>query len=362
MSQFRFTIRDIWKKPAIYVFFIIQLFLATVCLSIPLEQMVYSASRRQLTNHFNDFDITFFSPYMETSSGISDGFPVLKKILEEKAGYSTISYMKLPDSDTESGPEIIIGLGAFAEVFGIEGHGEGTSVLIGNKVRSLDMGDSIELEVGLENVARKYNVNGRLPTGSIYIPDGAVYSLDNSVVVLTDDLEPLFLSHFHELIFNAALINANSQDIHDFAIAIKDATGIVLYPTDSSVAAKRLNQLYRDGYIFTSFFVVTLTFVIFGVIINILQLMDSNLREHSIHLLIGARMHHLYIRTIAYVLIQISLPLFLSAHAITILRPVAPLPLPILALLLAVFTFLIALVPIMKLSKQDFTLYLRSDG
>ena len=358
MSQLRFTIRDIWKKPAIFVFFIIQLFLATVCLSIPLEQMIYSASSRQLTNYYNDLDITFFNPYMETTSGIRDAFPVLKKILEEKTGYSTINYMKLSDPDSE----IIIGLGAFADVFGIEGYGGGTSVLIGNEVVSLDLGDSIELEVGLENVARKYKVNGRLPADSVYIPDGAVYSLDNSVVVLTDDLEPLFLSHFHELIFNVALVNTNPQAIHDFVIDIKEATGIVLHPSDCLAAVKRLNQLFRDGFIFTSFFVVTLTFVILGVIINILQLMDSNLREHSIHLLIGARMHHLYTRTIAYVLLQISLPIFLSAHVITILRPIAPLPLSILALLLAVFTFLIALVPIMKLSKQDFTLHLRSDG
>ncbi len=355
MIQFINAVRDIWKKPIIFILFVGQLMISLLFFSVMVEQVIYVAPYRQHTSQISDYNITFFHRNIPTRFRFRDAFTLLT-FLAEKDSYSTITTARLPEHpDTQ----LVIGLGAFADVFGFDVDTR-TTVLVGSELTSLEPGDVLSLGPDKGEL----NISGCLPSGASYVSGGSSNGLDNTILILTDDFERFYDEQYApELLGNFCLINLNPQDIVEYITAVRETTGLILHPTDlNSYATQRSKTLLRDGLIFTTFFLATLAFVLLGIITSILQLIDSNLREYAIHLLNGAKMHHLYTRTIIYIVLQISFPIFWTAHMLTIVRPISPLPMPVLLLLLAVSAFFIALVPIRKLSKKEFIFYLRSDG
>lgn len=362
-NQCSFALKDIWRRPVLFSFFALQLIVALLFVSFLFEQLAFLSLYISNVDKVAAHNLTFFRPHSQTHSAISqEAQDSLKEIFDvNQSGYSLIESISLSGL---SDIDIVVAVGAFAEVYSIDhivsDSDQEIVVLIGNQVKSLDLGDTIDFG---QTRTTSLEVNARLPAGAAYVKTGSVNSLDDSILILADmeTMGNYYYKHYiTDIVFNSVLVNPTRDELVNFVTTMQG--NFVLNPVNLiTYAQQRHKQLYNDSLIFLLFFLVTLGFVILGIIANILQLINRNIREYAIHLLHGATLQHLYSRLVIYVCLLVSPPLLISSYLLSVLRPVAPLSLSVLLLLILSFTFLIACVPIVKLSKTDVPSYLRSD-
>jgi len=368
MTQLWFALRDIWRKPIVFVFFAIQLSIPLLFSWVSLD---YALDAMRYIRHVNQVaskNVVFFSPHLGAMNQwhISQGAKELlvATLDESRRGYSVVESVRLRNYPNLN---IVIGLGAFGEVFQLDSGSKDHSkplLLIGHKVDALQVGSTVEF--GERNVA-ELTVMGRLPQGASYIKTGALESLDNSMLILAEaqSIMGYFFNDWEygtEIVHNTCLLNPTGEELINYVSLMSKETGMALNPRDLSGYAKQHfgGNFYGSLY-FLIFFGIAMLFVIVGIVTNMLQLLDSRMTEYAIHLLSGASMWHLFSRIVIYLFLLVGPPVMLvawfifSMYSVPLSRLIGVVP-PLIC-----FVLLLASIPLIKLQQTDIFARLRSD-
>ncbi|MDP3488127.1 MAG: hypothetical protein Q8S19_09380 [Bacillota bacterium] len=368
MTQLGFALRDIWRKPIVFVFFAIQLsvplLFSCLYLDFTLEAMRYIRNVKEVSNH----NVVFFSPYLGTMNQwrISQGAKELlvATLDESRRGYSVVESVKLRNYPNLN---IVIGLGAFGEVFQLDNYSKDHSkplLLIGHEVDALQVGSTVKF--GGRNVA-DLTVMSRLPQGASYLKTGALKSLDNSLLILAEakSMMGYFFNDWEygtQIVHNTCLMGPTGEELTNYVSFMLKETGVALNPKDLTAYAKQHYEgnFYGSLY-FLIFFGITMVFVVVGIVTNMIQLLDSRMTEYAIHLLSGARMWHLFSRIVIYLILLVSPPVIIvssflfSMYRVPLSRLIGVVP-PLIC-----FVLLLAGFPLVKLHNTDIFSHLRSD-
>ncbi|MBT9158576.1 MAG: hypothetical protein DDT36_01593 [Firmicutes bacterium] len=366
ITQLVFAFRDIWRKPVIFGFFAIQLVVALFFGFVSLDQVRTSVQHTTVARGLADSRLVFFSPNIATlpQRRLTPTELMVTTLDESQRAYSVVTSVKLQDYPSLN---VVVGLGAFAETFRLAGDLSAIPkpiAFVGHDVDVVQVGGVVEFgERNTENIA----VRSRLPRGASYILRGTPTNLDDSLVILVDAKSVLgyfFNSwqHFDEIMVNMCLVDPTGAELAQFVSRILNDAGVALNPIDLNAHSRQVHDgNFYGALFFLVFFGITMVYTLVGIVVNMLQLIDSHLSEYAIHLLSGARMWHLYARVFIYVFVLVSPPVmlvswfFLLMHQMPMYGLVGVVP-PLICLILLLAGF-----PILKLYKTDLFAHLRSD-
>lgn len=368
LTQLLFAGKDIWRKPVVFVFFVIQLVVSTFFGFLSLDQAATFARNIKSVGNVTNSHIVFFSPTLETLIQrriTQGGNDLLVNTLDGGLrAYSTVLSARLQDHPKL---DLVVGLGEFADVFQLEGSISDLVkpvVLVGHNVVHLQVGDTVRF--GELNTA-SLTVGRRLPQGASYILRATPTSLDDSVVILTDVESMLThyyrgFQHFDEILVNLSLINPTGSEMSQFVASVLREVGVAVNPMDlNTYSRQRQGDAFYGALFFLAFFGITLAYVLVGIVANILMLLESHMSEYAIHLLSGAQMRHLYSRVVIYIALLVVPPLLLVSmllllmHQTPLVRIISVIPPAI------VLVIVLAGIPVLRLRKADLSAYLRSD-
>jgi len=368
MTQLAFAIRDIRRRPVVFVFFAIQLVVVLLFLPIMAQSTIISSRNIRIAQSMADNRMVFFSQTLGTfvrRSVTPDGGRWLSSALDENlSAYSVVSSIKLRQHPDLA---VVVGVGSFSELLQIKDHDSmpaGPIALIGYDVSTLRVGDRVSFgERNTEDIL----VHQRLPRGAHYIKRGTPQLLDNSLVVLTSAESVLgffFVGyhHFDEILVNTSLVRPSGADLLYFVSGVREMTGVALHPIDlNDYSQQHHGGAFYGALFFLIFFAITSAYVLVGIVANIVLLLENHMSEYAIHLLSGASLWHLYARVFIYITLLVGPPLFLASILLRYMyqAPWAQLfsVIPLLGGLVAI----IAVVPIIKLRQSDIFLHLRGD-
>lgn len=368
MTQFAFALRDVRRRPVVFVFFAIQLVVVLLFLPIVAQSAITSSRHIRIAESMADNRMVFFSQTLGTfvrRSVTPDGARWLSSALDENLrAYSVVSSIKLREHPDLA---VVVGVGAFSELLQLKGHDSmpaGPVALIGNNVGSLRVGDYVSFG---ERNTKDILVHHRLPRGANYIARGTPQTLDNSLVILTsaESIMGFFYvgyHHFDEILVNTSLIRPSGADLLYFVSGVREMTGVALHPIElNDYSQQHHGGAFYGAVFFLVFFAITSAYVLVGIVVNIVLLLENHMSEYAIHLLSGARLWHLYARVFIYITLLVGPPLLLAS---ILLRSMYQAPwaqlfgaIPLLGGLVSI----IAVVPIIKLRKSDIFLHLRGD-
>lgn len=367
ITPWRFAFRDIRKEPLLFAFFAFQMIVATFFLSIYMDRVISLARDIDQVSRFSQHDLTFFSPHLGTVSQrriTERAAELLREIFDlKRAGYSVIETIT-PEGYPDV--KVVAGVGAWEEIFLQDispPRNQDIAVFVGSRVKSIEVGDGVKFG---KTRTVELNVSGRLPEGSVYFQGGSPLSLDHALLFLVD-FQCLTETYYpawyfwDEIIFNTVLVNPSGEELLEFITGIREETGLILNPFDQDYYHNNYRRFLSGARLSIIFFSVTTVFIFFGLLSNILLLLESNMREYAIHLLHGAGMPQLYSRIAIYVFLLVSIPL-LAARVLNALLPSPLVPLPRLVPLIVFMALLLACIPMVQLKKSDLIFYLRSDG
>jgi len=368
MTQLAFALRDIRRRPVVFVFFAIQLVVVLLFLPIMAQTAIISSRNIRIAENMADNRMVFFSQTLGTfvhRSLTPDGARWLSSTLDESLrAYSVVTSIKLREHPDLA---VVVGVGAFAELLPLKDHASmpaGPVALIGNDVGSLQVGDHVSFG---ERNRVDILVHNRLPRGAHFIASGIPQVLDNSLLILTSAESMLgffYLGylHFDEILVNTSLVRPSGADLLYFVTGVREMTGVALYPIElNDYSQQHHGGAFYGALFFLIFFAIAMAYVLVGIVANIVLLLENHMSEYAIHLLSGASLGHLYARVFIYITLLVGPPFLLAS---IFPRPMYQAPwvqlLSTIALLGGLIA-IIAVVPIIKLRNSDIFLHLRGD-
>lgn len=317
----KFTLSDFWKNKRITLLLFAQLILGIFFFLIATDQFSYFKNKDQEIKKIEKYNITYFSPSFSSNFTYSEeADKELENLFDVKQnGFSIVESITLAEFP---GVKVVVGLGAFEQIynitplFGNDSKLDTTIIMIGNKVNNIEVGKDITFGfLKQEN----YKVIGKLPKNKNYIIRTAVKNLDESILILTSKktMKNLFGNmYLDEIIGNSCIISPSKSELRNY-LSVINQTKTELTPVNlNSIYEKIYNNSYTDGYILFIFYLLTILFIFISIITNTIQLVYSNMREYSIHLLYGARRRDIFIAIIFYNILIISIPILCDVYLI----------------------------------------------
>lgn len=376
MKQARFAVRDIMRNLTAVLLFIGMLTFAVYYLVIYVNEVMLYWDVLTKIERIQDYNIVDFNVIHPPELLIK---PEVTRLLdrtlsaESTQSYAVIEQLNLSSQLDELGIPVFYGFGQFSQVFNLEPKGLVDSdtpftVIIGTKVRTLDIGDVVTIGDQFSKTI-DVPVAGRLPRNACFLRrKGSTFIeyLDNSIVVLTS------LAHWQEYHVNDAgsllqdihFINAPEDDVLAFVKAVEEGSTFQIRPNNFNEYVREKALSFRDGAM-SQFVFNFITFTVVGVamISNFLMLLDRNLREYAIHRVYGATHWDLYLRTLIYISL-IILPSFAVGYWRLLTTPYTLVPTQsrLVILIMAVVAIgLAGIYPLIKLRKQDVAADLRRE-
>lgn len=292
-----------------------------------------------------------------------------KKYLTNTLTFNGNAYAVIP-SMLEVGDEVLplyVGIGRFAQVFDLLPSGESAAkepkLLIGSKIKGLEIGTRLSLGQIESNALM---IAGRLKAGASFYEGLGKVTLDQSTVLLCD------FAQFSEFLpWDAAtmpitqvyLLQPSQEELNDLIRITQSGTGTELRPYNLGSALRDSAQSTRHWVAYyLSFYLCLLLMISLGMVSNLYQLIDSNMREYAIHRLLGASMSDLGLRTFVYVAILVLPPfLFFPLYLSRVVFPgMVRLDWIVIFSLAALLVFFA--LPMLRLRQQDASTFLRKDG
>jgi hypothetical protein len=357
-TQIWFSVRDVLKKPGTFIAFTLQLLVSLIFISLIFVYFTHSGSNFREIKRHSDLNLIYFQ---EVSEGGHQLRPEINENLRRYLNAREDKYYSLVTlySDEFTDFEVLVGLGAFTKALNKDIRlkaDKDFNVFIGNKVKDYKVGDSISFGK-LER--KSLTITSRLPANTSYLFRGTSQSLDNSVLILSElDSMYHYYGGFEEtnIVLGTHLLAPDNAVLLDFVFIAAENDITLNAVTMNSYS----NQIERNHAVSAMFFyLIASTFTLVGIVVNVLQLIEINKYEYAIHLLYGARIQHLNVRTAFYVFWIVSLPLCIFWCFLVWIG--FPLPSPLLILSITILTFLLAWVPLLNLKHRDLFSYLRSD-
>lgn len=373
ITQFLYALKDIKKNIWLIIVFMIQLTVTFLFICLLMNYLLEDKkSEEKFENIYKDNFVSFRmyrNSYVPLTLS-SEFNNILSKTLDGNIhGYSTISTaLSSGEGINKNSTKILIGLGGFGEIFKLIPRDETTIsfkplVLIGSKVNEYKVGDSLNIGTFSSN---SFKITGELPNGSSYVDSSGIHYLNDSIVILaTWDVWSGYnkLDYIEQIIENIKLIDVNEKDVEEFSQRISKENGkYEILPRDINVINENKKDTREGQRIFLIFFIGITVMISVGIISSLLQLIDNNIKEYSIHRLYGAEIKDIYIRIVIYSIIIILLPLIFTA---IILRNfpfemVSFIP----KIFISIFTamsIVVTVYPMLKVKDNDMTIFLRSD-
>lgn len=323
--------------------------------------IMFSLNGIKTMKNIEKYNLVYFQvPFNDrgfTYSGEID--EMLTELLDLKhAAYSIADSVTL---ENESKQKVVVGMGAaFAEVFGLAPYIKNNEfshpiALLGADVKHIKVGESIPF-----GTVKKVNVKvaGRLPPHANYMNRTAVAGLDRSVLILTSKEQMIeFYGYYHlkEWVRNVVLLNPSPSTLIDY-VSVFGKSNFGLTPIQFNTAAfKHYDNIYTFTVRAFLFYLIAILFLLINLVVNVLQLVWRNMREYAIHLLYGARYSQIYIRTILYLFMMITLPLFFSFYQIWSIGMGEWIPFFWVITAIVGVVLFIAAIPIMQIKKNHWT-------
>ena len=307
-QQFLFSLKDIKMKKYIIILLIIEMIFTVLLLSFTSTQAFIGINQESEINKLKEMNIFNFNlidkegTYNEIISS-----KIIDKLNKNEA-YTIIDMYSL-----ENYPDykLVITLGAFDKVFGLDKFyykkEDETIAYIGNGVKGISTNDIISFgALGKGNA----KVVSDIPKNMNYILGERVKSFEDTIVISTN------LNYFKTLYYPMAIIggtyfiNPSNEFLQEYNKSLYEAGGNYL-PSSLNQYSKTIKEfLIVDGLLSAVLFFVVLIFVFITTIIIVLQIIDSNMKEYSIHLLYGATFKEIFIRnfiTISAIILPVIL-------------------------------------------------------
>ena len=303
-NQLYFSFKDILKKKYIIILLIMELLFTLLFFSFTSQQVIKGISKLNMIKDLNGKDITYFTLDGNMAQYTSAIDEILKVKWDNNEAFTIIEYEKLAEYPEYN---LIITLGAFDNIFGLSElyskNSNETVAYIGNKVNKLKIGDTINFGLNNKGTAK---VISSIPKKMNYFIGERTQSFENTIVISTniDYYKKLFIPA--GIIENTFLIDSNKSFLMEYMKDLQKAGGNYTAHSLNQYGENIQENFINDGLFSAIVFLFVLVFVFINLIILIMQIIDSNKREYSIHLLYGATFKDIFIRTflsISYILI-----------------------------------------------------------
>ncbi|CCQ98312.1 membrane hypothetical protein [[Clostridium] ultunense Esp] len=186
-----------------------------------------------------------------------------------------------------------------------------SAVLIGSKVRSLNVGDTVEL--GLNN-KKQYRVTGRLMEGEGYLEKRWYRSLDDSLVVFTTFKEAVALyemAAIYDFIPNIHLIHPSEGLISQVQEMANKTKKLTLIPETRGVKKVLEGYFLQNIITIISYFLFVFSVAFFTISAFIAMLrftISKNEVEYLTHQIYGATLWRLRIRITSFISMIVFVP------------------------------------------------------
>lgn len=376
MRQARFAIIDVTRNLTAVLLFIGMLTFAVYYLVIYVNEIMLYRDVLTQINRIQDHEIVDFDVIHPSELLIK---PEVSRLLDRTLNaenthfYTVIEQLNLSPQLNELGIPLFYGFGQFSQVYNLDPKGLVDSdtpftVLIGTKVRNLNIGDIITIG---DQFSKTTNVPvaGYLPRNACFITrKGGTFIeyLDQCIVILTSfaHWQEYHVNDAGSLLQNIYFINAPEDHVLAFAEAVAEGSTFQIRPNNFNEYIREKAKSFKDEAM-RLFVLNSITFALVGVamISNLLMLLGRNLREYAIHRVYGATHWDLYLRTLIYISL-IVLPSFAVGYWCLLTTPhtLVPTQSKLAILIMAVLAIgLAAVYPLIKLKKQDIAADLRRE-
>ncbi len=349
--QLFFSFRDILKKKYIIILLIIEMLFTLLFFSFTSIQVLIGSNQIKMCNQLRDKNIIYFKFNGKEANYTKEIHDSLIKKWANNEAYSIINFYSLEDYAEYN---VIITLGAFDEVFGLNKlynkENDETICYLGSNVKGLE----IDKTVNFGQLGNGYaKIVSRIPKRMNYMIGERVEAFDNTIVISTN------IEYFKELFYplgiidNTTFINPSDDFLKSYVRALENASGHY-EPSSLNQYAKSIKKfLIDDGLSASILFFFVLIFVFINIVIIILQIIDSNMREYSIHLLYGATFKDIFIRTFFTISVIIAPTIFIFNNFFSALLIGKKLSIPAIILIYIVSTLLLSIVSLWKIKNLE---------
>ena len=314
VHQFTFSIRDITRKKYTIILLIFQFIFSFIYLSITGSQVINSIKIKNYFDKLDKYNITYYrfsSIDLNSNEYKNDVYSVLFDAIEQNYAYSAIP----KDPEINSQYKLIVVLGAFNEIFDLnslyKNNDTETVCYIGKNV-DLEIGDSILIG---ERKKMPVEVVAKIPSEFKYAVSNRMCDYENTIVVSTN------LKTYDELYYmilfaeSTMLVNPSQELLTECQLAVEKCNADLLPVSLMQYKNNMRSFLFEDGFIAAFLFAIVVIFVLISSLINILQIIEINKREYSIHILYGATVKKIYLRTFLFVT-SITVPIIIIYYFI----------------------------------------------
>lgn len=345
IQQLVFASKDIKRKRFMMILFVLELVFTFMYFSITGYQALNSISRLSYLRNLDKHNIIYYDVSANATQYTEEIHNVLSNSLQQRQAYTVIF-----KNNTEDYPDydIIVVMGAFNELFGLDAlysdNKKETVCYVGEKV-DIEIGDSISFGEIKESSA---NVVARIPPTYRYVLANSVREFEKTIVISTN-IEK-YQENFFPIGFvqSTAFVNPGSNLLTRYQIACENAHFDISPRSLAQYTDNMREVMIEDSSLSAILFLLVLLFVLISILINVIQLVDSNKREYSIHILYGATHRKIFLRTFFFVM-YITIPTFLIYYFLLgeLLEGIQ-VPIVVMLIFMIVVTLLVCIVALMN--------------
>ena len=306
MRELSFAWYDLWRVKRIAFILIVELITAIVFSYFTFDLMVTAAGNYYSMKRVGEMNIVQFSvKHSRWTPAVSD---LTEKLLDNKEGFV---FIPMPNAN------VVFAFGAYNEVYPLTGNLLTDSVekpfcLAGSSIHAgndsfLELGDSQKISIP---IAASLDKNAK------YFSGITEESLDDSYIVFMDYRQYMEFFYARDFIENLSLVNPPPEALRH-VITVFWSEGIEFeLRAINEYAGQYFKSILEVGIVFSLLLLAGLVFILSHIFAALSGMIDSNMREFSIHLVCGARFSHIYIRCCIVVFILCHFPLIIHAYVL----------------------------------------------
>lgn len=304
-SQIQFFKKDFGSNKKIISSLTIQMIFVLIFFMFTSSLVLTNINNRTLFNEIKDENIYYFRTLDENYR--IDG--ELKSYLSQK--YNTDRIYSIITGEVISGYHdlnLVIILGTIDQAISNEqiGSSETTYAVISDDIKNLEVGSSISIGVKKEMSVR---ILGDFNSEEKIQVHNSVRQLNNTVIVhMPFDIydKTFYLSN---LINTIHLINPTAEEYRNLSKEMSNDYIKVKVNSLNNYNQLLGDYLINDSIISSLLFGIVIIFIFSSYLITVIKMVESNLREFSIHILLGAKKYQIYGRILIFVLTLLLPPI-----------------------------------------------------
>lgn len=369
-NAFLLALKDIKKNLIFILILYLQIIISIVVIAMSLFELPQILSLRNHISILEQNNVVTFKSYYKASQRIADMPQSVRNILVDEFDNKKIAFSTTEAYSFDQYPDkpVLIAVGNFSKLYpiGVKVPVSEPQAYIGSNIKDIPIGDALKFG---GNTTVSVKVVGRLLPNSSYCYRTFEKSLNDSIVIVTpyQVLPKLFGTFFdEELIQNANFINPSKEEITKYVQTINTSKIINVLPYSAS---KLYGENYKtelfNQFFFLIFFVIAFVFNLIGVIANLMNTINKNLKAFAVHYMYGSTRENILERIVFYILLVLMPPIFIAFCFLDFARLFKNLGINVPQLYFVFFVFvsaaIVSIYPIKKLHTTDLPSLIRRD-